>query len=181
MTFSCYTWIHDKKIFNCNYYLTIINLILNRLLIANISSEHLAGNNISSPCEFMGNVSCTPARHRSSLSVLTVPASLALHLLRRLQALKTTPTAVPLTATATVLQAARAGTHHPDPQHEAVTFQRHLPPTRPALRKHRQITHGTLLFIFFPPFPKIKLGVSCSGCTSCILRSLSSGPSLQDL
>lgn len=51
---------------------------------------------------------------------------------RRLQALKTTPTAVPLTATATVLQAARAGTHHPGPQHEAVTFQRHLPPTRPA-------------------------------------------------
>lgn len=120
-----------------------------------------------------GKVSCTAACYQSSFSVLIPLASLVLHLLRPLQALKTTPTAVPLTATATVLQAARAGTHHPDPQHKAVTFQRHLPPTspparppvQPALLQHNQITLGTLIFFFFP-FPKIKLCVSCSGCTS---------------
>lgn len=93
------------------------------------------GNGISWPREFAGKVSRTAARPPPELLLRPDSAGLpgaAPPPSRRLQALKTTPTAVPLTATATVLQAARAGTHHPGPQHEAVTFQRHLPPTRPA-------------------------------------------------
>lgn len=71
--------------------------------------------------------------------------------------------------------------------------KRHLPPTRPPARppanppgppktqpnNSRHPPHPPLFFS--PPlFPKIKLAVSCSGCTSCILHSLSSGPSLQE-
>lgn len=66
-----------------------------------------------------------------------------------LNALKTTLTAVPLTAMATVLQAARGGTHHPDPQDKAITFKTsatHSSAAGQEVQKHIQITLGTHFF-----------------------------------
>lgn len=117
------------------------------------------GNGISWPREFAGKVSRTPARPPPELLLRPDSAGLpgaAPPPSRRLQALKTTPTAVPLTASATVLQAARAGTHHPGPQHEAVTFQRHLPPTRPVGPPKTQPNNSrhSPLYFFFLLFQK---------------------------
>lgn len=168
-------YIRGQETKRCNI-LTVL-----KYLVPSIQAHTMpfkAENNISGPGQHIGKI---PSTSMSSLSVPIPPASLTLHLLRP-QALKTTLTAVPLTATATVLQAARAGTHRPRPAARG----RHLPETsatHPAatLKTPPNNSRHPSSFIFFPPFPKIKLGVSRSGCTSCILRSLSPGPSLQDL
>lgn len=142
------------------------------------------GNGISWPREFAGKVSRTaarpPARHRSSFCVLILLASLVLrllrpavcrllkqhrqlfHLLQRRQFYRQHVRAHIIPARNT----------RPSPSKDICH-----PPGRPGPPKTQpNNSRHPPLYFFFSPFPKIKPGVSCSGCTSCILRSLSSGP-----
>lgn len=121
-----------------------------------------------------------PARHRSSFCVLILLASLVLRLLRPAvcRLLKQHRQLFHL------LQRRQFYRQHvrahitparntrPSPSKDICH-----PPGRPGPPKTQpNNSRHPPLYFFFSPFPKIKPGVSCSGCTSCILRSLSSGP-----